>query len=100
VGSDEQEAPAWFTEARQGSWKVGDQVVVTLGECQVGGHHGMEEYGVRGFIVEIGAERSAPDHPYVVYFYRPLDGSRGSGQGRQSWTYAGGELRRFDPKVE
>lgn len=89
----EDEAPAWFTEAQRGTWKAGDDVIVTLGECHIGGHHGTEEISARGIVIWTDGPG---DHPIMVYFRHPLGGSQGDGQGRFGWTYAAGELRPDD----
>jgi hypothetical protein len=86
---EEEQAPAWFTDMQRGDFKVGDEVVVTLGECMIGAHHGLQEEGARGTV--IGLNSIDEGHPIAVSFRQPLPVNGG-----RFWTYAPAELRHFD----
>lgn len=84
---DEEAPPAWFTEMRQGDWKVGDEVTIDVADCRIGGIHGEQEQGVRGLI--LGLDEPG-DHNVWVMFRQPLRAKGPSG------NYAPTELRPFD----
>lgn len=89
--SDDEQPPAWFTESQRGTFKIGDEVVVTLhGECHRGVKHGDQEIGIRGIVV---ATDDPGDHPIRVYFRHPLPLTRSY---LRASSYTAGELKPFD----
>lgn len=84
---DEEAPPAWFTEMRQGDWKIGDEVTIDVADCRIGGTHGTQEQGVRGLILGLDG---AGDHNVWVMFRQALRAKGMSGY------YAPTELRPFD----
>jgi hypothetical protein len=90
---DDDSPPQWFVDSQRGDFKVGDEVVVALGECRIGSHHGLQEIGARGTV--IGLNSIDEGHPIAVSFRQPLPVNGG-----RFWTYAPAELRRFDWRAE
>ena len=84
--------PAWFTEGRRGTFKIGDEVVVVLSECKIGQLHGTQEQQARGIVIDLdGIGSPAPDTHSIVVWFTPALVS-----GAHHWYYAASELRPFD----
>lgn len=93
---DAQEMPAWLSEMRQrelDQFQVGDEVVVALGECEIGKIHGDRELGLRGMVVATDGGHFTNPHPVTHPIWVSF-------RGGWSWFYAPGELRPFDIMAE